>query len=360
LTLTQREVRDWCHAEEKEPAIMLKVGELAAAAGLTVRTLHHYDSIGLLQPSARSDAGYRLYDRDDVARLHRVQALRAFGMRLSEIGLYLDSPAGAPLLVVERQLAALDRQISEAAHMRRQLLRLHTELADGGQPDLSTWLSTLEQMMVYEKYFTQDELAQLPMYHDDGAKAQWTALVDEAARLMQTAAPGSPAAADLARRWLEAFESGTGGNRAMAARVNAMAAREPEAMRTQFGMSPELMDFVMAAMGELKYGVWAKYLAPEVIERMRRHHATRGKEWALLVEQAREAMQADPKAAGPRARALARAWLDLFHDMVGTDLATRDAFRHAGATEPLLRMGNGISDAMLEWLRQAMPKPAPQ
>jgi DNA-binding transcriptional MerR regulator len=74
---------------------MLKVGELAALANLTVRTLHHYDSIGLLQPSARSDAGYRLYDRDDVARLHQIQALRAFGMSLSDIGLYLDSPEGA-------------------------------------------------------------------------------------------------------------------------------------------------------------------------------------------------------------------------------------------------------------------------
>jgi DNA-binding transcriptional MerR regulator len=335
---------------------MLKVGELAAAAGLTVRTLHHYDSIALLRPSARSDAGYRLYDRDDVARLHQIQALRAFGMSLSDIGLYLDSPAGAPLAVVERQLAALERQIDEAARMRGQLQRLRAQLVDGGQPDLSTWLDSLEQMMVYEKYFTHDELAQLPMVHDDAAKAQWKALVEEAARLMHTAAPDSGAAQDLARRWLNAFESGTGGNHAFAARVNAMAAREPEAMHSQFGMSPALMDYVMAAIGELKYGVWGKYLPPDVIGRMRRHHATRGQEWGLLIEQARAAMQADPKAAGPRARELARDWLALFHDMVGTDPATRDAFRHASAVEPVLRMGNGISEAMLAWLRQAMPR----
>lgn len=62
---------------------MLRVGELAARAGLTVRALHHYDSIGLLVPSARSDAGYRLYDRNDVARLHQIQALRKFGMALA-------------------------------------------------------------------------------------------------------------------------------------------------------------------------------------------------------------------------------------------------------------------------------------
>lgn len=51
--------------------MMLKVGELARRSGLTVRTLHHYDSIGLLKPSGRSDAGYRLYNRDDVARCTR-------------------------------------------------------------------------------------------------------------------------------------------------------------------------------------------------------------------------------------------------------------------------------------------------
>lgn len=48
-----------------------KVGALARAAGLTVRTLHHYDHIGLLSPSARTGAGHRLYSEADVARLYR-------------------------------------------------------------------------------------------------------------------------------------------------------------------------------------------------------------------------------------------------------------------------------------------------
>src|SRR5438067_8913891 len=134
---------------------MLKVGELAALAKLTVRTLHHYDSIGLLRPSARSDAGYRLYDRDDVARLHHIQALRAFGMSLSDIGLTLDSPAGSPLAIVERQLEALEVRMAEAARLRDQLLRVRAELVRGSAPDLSTWLTTLENTMdminVYER-----------------------------------------------------------------------------------------------------------------------------------------------------------------------------------------------------------------
>ncbi|WP_263404975.1 MerR family DNA-binding transcriptional regulator [Pseudomonas aeruginosa] len=55
--------------------MLLKVGELAKQTGLTVRALHHYDDIGLLQPSARSDAGYRLYTPKDITRLHQIQAL---------------------------------------------------------------------------------------------------------------------------------------------------------------------------------------------------------------------------------------------------------------------------------------------
>jgi DNA-binding transcriptional MerR regulator len=333
---------------------MLKVGELAALAGLTVRTLHHYDSIGLLQPSARSDAGYRLYDRNDVARLHQIQALRSFGMSLSDVGLYLDSPAGSPLAVVERQLTALDRQMREAEQMRKRLLRLHTELADGGQPDLSTWLDSLEQMSMYEKYFTQDELARLPMYHDEAVKAQWKGLVEEALEMIRTqVAPGSETAKAFGRRWLEAFGQGTGGDADLAARINLMAQRENGAP----GMPTEVFNYMIAVVGEIKTDIWAKYLAPDVIARMRRHYASRGHEWSILIGKVRAQMQADPDAAQPASRTLAGQWMELFHDMVGTDPQAVAGFRRATEEEPMLRKGSGISDEAIAWLRKGMPRP---
>jgi DNA-binding transcriptional MerR regulator len=333
---------------------MLKVGELAALAGLTVRTLHHYDSIGLLQPSARSDAGYRLYDRDDVARLHQIQALRSFGMSLADVGLYLDSPAGSPLAVVERQLAALDRQMREAEQMRKRLLRLHSELADGGQPDLSTWLDSLEQMSMYEKYFTQDELARLPMYHDEAVKAQFKRLTEEAQALMRTGvAPEAEAARDLGQRWLETFGRGTNGDAELAARVNLMATRE----KGSAGLPEDVMHYMMAVIGELKYAIWSRYLPLEVIARMRSHYATRGREWTILVSQVREQMRLDPDAAQPASRALAGQWMALFHDMVGTDPETAAAFRRAMEEQPMLRKGSGVSDEAIAWLRKGMPKP---
>jgi DNA-binding transcriptional MerR regulator len=334
---------------------MLKVGELAALANLTVRTLHHYDSIGLLRPSARSDAGYRLYDRDDVARLHRIQALRAFGLSLADIALTLDSPAGSPLAIVDRQLEALEARMAEATRLRDQLLRVRAQLVQGSAPDLSTWLTTLENTMdminVYERYFTKEELERLPMVRSDAAQAQWQAMVEQVRGLIESQVPpDSDAAKAFALRWLQTFDRDTGGDAALQAKLNVIAEREKDAV----GMPAQIFGYVKAAVGELKFDTWAKYLRPEVLDRMRRHIAARGEEWTPLIAQVQAEIKADPDARSPRARDLGRQWMDLFHDMVGTDPQDVDAFRKATATEPLLRMGPGIGDATLAWLRKAL------
>jgi MerR family transcriptional regulator, thiopeptide resistance regulator len=69
------------------------VGEVAAMAGVTVRTLHHYDRIGLLSPSARSASGYRLYAADDLDRLHQVLLYRELGFSLEDVAALLADDA---------------------------------------------------------------------------------------------------------------------------------------------------------------------------------------------------------------------------------------------------------------------------
>ncbi len=92
--------------------MLLKVGELARRSGITIRTLHYYHSIGLLVPSARSDAGYRLYNREDITRLHHIQALRRMGVTLAEIDSILAHSGLALPAVIEQQIAMLDRQLT--------------------------------------------------------------------------------------------------------------------------------------------------------------------------------------------------------------------------------------------------------
>src|SRR5688572_25988984 len=91
---------------------LLKVGDLARRTGLSVRTLHHYDEIGLLSPSHRTDSGHRLYAAADVARLQQVVSLRQLGLSLEEVRDCLDRPDCSPLSVVRMHLARLREQIA--------------------------------------------------------------------------------------------------------------------------------------------------------------------------------------------------------------------------------------------------------
>jgi DNA-binding transcriptional MerR regulator len=71
------------------------VGQVAALSGVTVRTLHHYDQIGLVQPSGRTAAGYRQYDESDLVRLQRVLSYRELGLSLDAIRSILDTDGSA-------------------------------------------------------------------------------------------------------------------------------------------------------------------------------------------------------------------------------------------------------------------------
>ena len=339
---------------------MLKVGELAARAGLTVRTLHHYDSIGLLCPSARSDAGYRLYNRDDVARLQQIQALRAFGMALADIGTYLDSPAASPLAIVERQLSSLDRQIREAAHMRTQLLDLRERLASGEQPDLSIWLTTLENMTMYEHYFSKEELARLPLYQNRDAQLEWQELVRTAHSLKDRGVdPASSEATAFAERWLRCLERDSGGDPSFVMRLANMAESDA-AGEQELRMSPQLLDYMRMAMAEMRFAIYGRYLPPHTVERMRRHEMAHAHEWIELVNGVHACMARDPEARSPEARQLAQRWFGLFTDMVGDEPEAVEGFRRAYGTEPLLRIGVGIGDEAIEFLRRAMENPQAQ
>ncbi|MEM7462679.1 MAG: MerR family transcriptional regulator [Pseudomonadota bacterium] len=83
---------------------LYSVGQLAEHSGITVRTLHHYDAIGLLTPSHRSSGKRRLYDRDNVLRLQQILNYRTLGMPLDRIRSILDDPA------YDRRAALLDQR----------------------------------------------------------------------------------------------------------------------------------------------------------------------------------------------------------------------------------------------------------
>jgi phosphoribosylaminoimidazole-succinocarboxamide synthase len=109
------------------------VGELAHQAGVSVRTLHHYDEIGLVSPT-RSAAGHRRYTEPDVARLTQVVALRSLGLSLGEIRRCLDS-GEALAATLTRQLHDLDQRIAQTTALRDRLAIVVAQLQSGRDLD---------------------------------------------------------------------------------------------------------------------------------------------------------------------------------------------------------------------------------
>ncbi|WP_306338192.1 MerR family transcriptional regulator [Streptomyces sp. KL118A] len=93
------------------------VGQVADFAGVTVRTLHHYDEIGLLVPGGRSHAGHRRYSDDDLDRLQQILFYRELGFPLDEVAALLDDPETDPRDHLRRQHALLTARIHKLQEM---------------------------------------------------------------------------------------------------------------------------------------------------------------------------------------------------------------------------------------------------
>ncbi|MDR3082628.1 MAG: MerR family transcriptional regulator [Streptomyces sp.] len=165
------------------------VGQVSAFAGVTVRTLHHYDKAGLLSPSERTHAGYRLYSEADLARLQQILFYRELGFSLDEIREILKDPQANAL----DHLRDRQRQLSEEIARLQQLGEVAERAIEVAQTGVS--LTPQERFEVFGEismdlsYATQ---AELKWAHSEGhreamaraaahTKEDWQQLMREAA-----------------------------------------------------------------------------------------------------------------------------------------------------------------------------------
>ncbi|MDQ3733275.1 MAG: MerR family transcriptional regulator [Actinomycetota bacterium] len=130
------------------------IGELADLAGVTVRTLHHYDRIGLVRPGLRTAAGYRRYSDEDADRLARVLGYRELGFALVAIRDILDDPDTDPMEHLRRQRRKLAERIER---LRRIVASIDTTLE--AQAMGTTGLTPAEKLEVFGD-FDPDEYAE--------------------------------------------------------------------------------------------------------------------------------------------------------------------------------------------------------
>ena len=138
---------------------LLRIQEVAAALGLTTRTIRYYEEVGLLAPAARSDGAYRLYDADDIERLRFIKGLRDdAGFSLAEIGRLLEdeaartrnrarfrstSDATERRAIIDDALGRVDRQIASLREKIERLEGMITE-ADGRRTHLLDHIAELD------------------------------------------------------------------------------------------------------------------------------------------------------------------------------------------------------------------------
>lgn len=241
----------------------LRVGQLAKRTGLTVRTLHHWDELGIVSPRRRSAAGYRLYGEDDVARLLQVMLLRQLGLSLAEVHKSLDDPQHSLPTALRARAVRLRAQI---AHEQRLLARLES-LAGRLDADADTGaaandvLETLEMMTMFEKYYTEEQLAtlaerkeQLGAAHIAEVEAEWPRLIAAVRAAMERGVdPGAEELRPLVQRWQELVRQFTGGDPQIAGAVRKMYASEPS-VRQRTGLDEGIMEYVARAIAASQNG----------------------------------------------------------------------------------------------------------
>lgn len=183
---------------------LLTVGQVAEALGVTVRTLHHYDEIGLVVPSERSPAGYRLYTEEDLRRLQHVVVYRRLGFPLEEIGQLLAEGADVAAHL-RRQRAAVTDRLEELAGLVQAIDKaLEAQMNEYG-------ISREEQRELFgdtfddgyaqeaeERWGGSEAWAQSQQRARSYDKAQWQQIKDETdainARYVDLMRSGAPAA----------------------------------------------------------------------------------------------------------------------------------------------------------------------
>lgn len=235
-----------------------RVGELARRTGITVRTLHHYDEIGLLRPARRTAAGHRLYGREDVARLQLIRSLRLLGLSLDEIRDCLERRGVSLRQVLELQLEEVERQIELEVDLRDRLRGLVRHLAARRTPSAAALVETLETMTKMESHFTKEQRetlkrrrAALGEEHIRAVEAEWPELIRKVRAEMERGTdPADARVQALVRRWTELVAEFTGGDPGVARGVASVYQQEGPALRRQQGdavPSPELFAYVQKA-----------------------------------------------------------------------------------------------------------------
>jgi DNA-binding transcriptional MerR regulator len=236
-----------------------KVGPLASATGLTVRTLHHWDEIGLVCPSGRTTSGHRLYEADDVQRLYQVLALRQLGLSLDSIAAVTDGDTSLSE-ILDAHRAYLDEQLTATRTLRAHVEMLSRRVRTSPDASVADFLEVIKGVTdvddTVKRYFSESQLADLAERRAElgedtiaAAESSWQELIPRVnAALSAGMDPEAPEAQEMAAQWMGLLEQFHGGDEGLRDGMYRMHTDNAQRIEQEFcGPSPEQIEFITKA-----------------------------------------------------------------------------------------------------------------
>lgn len=234
-----------------------KVGELAKRTGITVRTLHHYDQLGLLSPSKDSDAGHRLYTASDISKLQQILSLKQWGFSLQEIKDLMEHPHYRPREAIRLQLERVTEQIRMQEDLRDRLQELYQVLGTRQDVTVEQLLKIIEVMKMTQNYFTPEQMEKVKKQGEllgsekiQEVEKEWSVLIARVRKELEKGTPPEdPEVAQLAKRWQELVNLFTGGDAEIRKAAERYYAENPD-MAAQMGIDKKLFQYITKAMSK--------------------------------------------------------------------------------------------------------------
>jgi DNA-binding transcriptional MerR regulator len=247
---------------------MYLIRQFATLTGVTIRTLHHYDRLGLLSPTQRTESGYRLYGNEDLVRLERIMVLRYIGLSLRQIADILSDPRGSEqdiATLLQTQAVILRERRDHITSVIRAVEKAGQSLDAAQTPDWQLFQSIVKEVSMQEntewskKYYSEAAQQAIEQRKPEWSPelqekitAQWQDLFAKVeAAIAANEDPTSPKAQDLAAQWKALVGQFTGGNPEVQRGLNAMYNDQknwPEERKQQHTVKPEIMDFIRKAL----------------------------------------------------------------------------------------------------------------
>lgn len=233
-----------------------RIGEVAKRAGVTVRTLHYYEEIGLLTPSERTSTGHRRYGRAAIERLQQIKSLQQMGLSLAEIEALLKGQRTSPTEIVEEHLLKIqkERAALEQIENKLQLLLLH--LKDNNLEDDETvevLFSAMEAMNRYEDALTPKQWAAIKEKHSsaqEAAETEWNQSLLELRQEMEAGTPPNSARVQACiNRWSHAMKAFLPESETSMVAFMMHMFQQDEQTLNEHGMDPELLAYIQETMG---------------------------------------------------------------------------------------------------------------